>query len=879
MLKRGLAVFLAFCMAFGLFAIGAVAETSAEDTRTLDPALADWEYTVDDDSETVVLNKYIGTSAQVEVPAGFTVGDSTYGTVLNSQKVFRANTVIRSVKLAEGVRFLNNSMRLLFGECSALTSADFSAVDTTEIVNMSYIFYNCTALRVFVFPSVETSKVTTIRGMFSGCSSLGSIDLTALKTPAVKDMAFMFYNCTGLRGLDLSSFDTSKAVTIRSMFSLCTHLSEIKGYESWNTSSVEDMYQTFNRVAYAVDSSTHVRIDLSRWDLSSLKNCGWIFQMCCAQEIIVPEDIPVMSAGFMNHAVRYAGTTYTVPAGVKKIGYAHTFYDFATNDFVEFKVAEGNENYKAVDGVLYSADGTEMLAVPRNKPYENGVFEIPEGVTFLGELSFSRNYNIHTVVLPDSFEIKYVPLNDERYIVFEDTGNLNAGTNLSVAVYFYTGITDYEVKETNPRYSSADGIVYSKDMTHVVAIPARYAKRMTIPEGVTCWDREAMWADGSDTGDNLLVNCSGASLPSTLTSMSEDQLDMLNRIIKKRANTKNPFTVTIAEGNKTFRLTEEGLLEYILPPEPTEETTEPTEETTETQPTVEPTQPQLKNGIVFEPNGDIRYYKDGVAQRAGLVRDEEGNYYYFNSSCKAVKDCIYAFNATMSNGLLPAGKYQFGADGKMIDPPVSTEATEAQPTEPHNPTESTEATEATVATQPQLKNGLVFEANGDIRFYKDGVAQRAGLVKDEDGNYYYINSTCKAVKNCTYAFNATMSNGLLPAGEYQFGADGKMIDLPVSAEATEAQPTGTQPTVEPTQPQLKNGLVFEPNGDIRYYKDGVAQRAGLVTDGEGNYYYINSTCKAVKNCVYAFSAAMSNGLLPKGGTYRFDEYGHMIFPE
>ena len=76
------------------------------------------------------------------------------------------------------------------------------------------------------------------------------------------------------------------------------------------------------------------------------------------------------------------------------------------------------------------------------------------------------NY-IYTVILPDTYEIEYVPVYDDRYIVFEDTGNLNAGTNLSIAIYCYTGITDYAVMDTNPRYTSVDGIIYSKDMTRV----------------------------------------------------------------------------------------------------------------------------------------------------------------------------------------------------------------------------------------------------------------------------------------------------------------------------------------------------------------------------------------------------------------------------
>lgn len=565
MLKKGLSFLLILCLMLGLSVVSFAAEESddsGEEPEGL--VLPDWEGTLDEDAGVIILTKYIGEAADVVVPDSMLIDEENFSVVLDSDVVFRGNTGITSVTLSEGVSFLDDSMYLLFGECSALTTVDFSAVDTASVTNMSYIFYHCTALKSFVFPAVDTSAVTTFRGLFNGCTALTSVNVSALDTSSVTDMSYMFYDCNKLKALDLSSFNTSQVVSLRGMFSLCQRLSGLTGYENWDTSSVENMYQTFNKVAYSLKADTQVCIDLSGWDLSSLTNNGWCFQMCRAQQIIVPENIPLMSAGFVNHAIRYAGESYTIPSGVKKIGYAHTFYDFATDDFTEFRVADGNEFYQAIDGVLYSGDGTEMLAVPRNKPFEDGVFEIPEGVNFLGELSFSRNYNIHTVVLPDSYEIEYVPLNDDRYIVFEDTGNLNAGTNLSIAIYCYTGITDYAVKESNPRYASENGLIYSKDTTRLIAVPARYDRLIDIPEGVTDWDREAMWADGSDTVDNLLSGCPGVNLPASLKTISDDQLEMLNRLHQNRADTENPFTITLAEGNTAFRLDEEGCLEPAI---------------------------------------------------------------------------------------------------------------------------------------------------------------------------------------------------------------------------------------------------------------------------------------------------------------------------
>ena len=148
--------------------------------------------------------------------------------------------------------------------------------------------------------------------------------------------------------------------------------------------------------------------------------------------------------------------------------------------------------------------------------------------------------------------------------------------------------------------------------------------------------------------------------------------------------------------------------------------------------------------------------ENGEAVYAGLVRDAEGNYYYINSSRKAVVNTSYSISESKANGLLPAGRYEFGADGKMINPPV---------VDPDEPDEN-------------VKQGLIWDEDGEIRYYVDGVATYAGLVLHE-GNYYYINSSKKAVKNTGYNIGAAKTNGLLPAGRYFFDADGKMIDPPV----------------------------------------------------------------------------------------------------
>ncbi|MBO5976190.1 MAG: BspA family leucine-rich repeat surface protein, partial [Oscillospiraceae bacterium] len=438
---------------------------------------------------------------------------------------------------------------------SEMELKDFSYMLDEENRTVTLTKYTGTQKTVSVLPKYIVgdkiySTVLDSASVFRGNSAISSVKIHSGVSFKEESMAYLFSECKNLLSVDMSGVDTSSVTDMSYLFDWCSKLSSILGYENWDTGSVVNIYKMFNR------TSALTKIDLSDWDLSQVINSGWCFQMCMASEILLPDNLKTISAGFLNHATQYEGTSFTIPSGVKKIGYAHTIYDFATNDFVEFKVAEGNTLYSARDGILYSADGSEMLAIPRNKTFENGIYEIPEGVSFLGELSFSRNYNINTLVIPNSLEIRYVPLYDPEYIVFEDVGNLNAGNSLSIAIYSYTGITDYAAKEDNPNYASVDGIIYTKDMSTVVAVPSRYNKHMNIPEGVTTWLTEALWVGDSTTVDNLMANCSGISIPSSLTNIADDQIAKLNKL-KGMFET---FEIEVSTDNPVYCTDENGFL-------------------------------------------------------------------------------------------------------------------------------------------------------------------------------------------------------------------------------------------------------------------------------------------------------------------------------
>ena len=209
-------------------------------------------------------------------------------------------------------------------------------------------------------------------------------------------------------------------------------------------------------------------------------------------------------------------------------------------------------------------------------------------------------------------------------------------------------------------------------------------------------------------------------------------------------------------------------------------------------------------GLHEDLNGNLCYYVDYVKNYAGLV-EVDGSFYYIASDLKAVKNCTYY--VTKTNDRKPAGYYTFDADGKMV-----------------------------------IKNGLV-EENGDLYYYVDGAKTAAGLI-EWDGNYYYIASNLKAVKDAKHYVFADKANGLKSAGWYWFNADGTMY--------------------------LEG--IREENGTKYYYKDGVKNYAGLI-EISGDYYYVKSDCSVV--CNRSYYVTKSNGLMPSA-TYTFGADGKMV---
>lgn len=113
------------------------------------------------------------------------------------------------------------------------------------------------------------------------------------------------------------------------------------------------------------------------------------------------------------------------------------------------------------------------------------------------------------------------------------------------------------------------------------------------------------------------------------------------------------------------------------------------------------------------------------------------------------------------------------------------------------------------------KDGLVWDADGEIRYYVDDQPTAPGLIQTDEGYYYYISgASFTAVRNITRHIAAT--NGLLPEGTYSFGEDGRMLMTYIpdtSAPDTDTPDTDTPDTDTPdtTPPPEESD---EPNDKI-----------------------------------------------------------------
>lgn len=381
----------------------------------------------------------------------------------------------------------------------------------TTSANQSVKICRSTPSYLFV-DGAKTAPNTTI-----AFPSAGTHAIVFVFDGADNSLSYLFEDAK-IKTLDITHFDMSGIAYIDFMFNRSS-IEEVVGWNSadWSYLGIH------NGIAFNAFGS-HATFQSA----SKLKN------------ISIPPTMTRVDSFMFNHCSSAENTEVIIPASVTKIGGSHAFYDCGKdNVFTRFVVESGNTTFKAINGILYSMDGTELVAIPRSPSVTNRTYEMPEGVTKLGELCFNRTQSIDKVVLANSYVI-------DRYCKGQrDNTGLNYGNSLSVAIYRYTSVKEYAVKSGNTRYSVYDGCIYSADGTELIAVPYRKNGAFSIRSGCTTIGREAFWAASDVTPQPDMTSI---HVPASVTSIESAQLEWLNRFI---ASGK---TVTVDSGNTKYMI-------------------------------------------------------------------------------------------------------------------------------------------------------------------------------------------------------------------------------------------------------------------------------------------------------------------------------------
>ena len=230
---------------------------------------------------------------------------------------------------------------------------------------------------------------------------------------------------------------------------------------------------------------------------------------------------------------------------------------------------------------------------------------------------------------------------------------------------------------------------------------------------------------------------------------------------------------------------------------------------------------KLFTGVKEDADG-LYYYKNGQVGK-GIYNSElaeiDGQIYLVKWSGKVAVSEPRDITAGKSNGLLPAGTYFFGADGKLF-----------------------------------IGTGVVWNANDQLYYYYKngqlGNKQYNSELAEIDGKIYLVKWSGKVAFNETREIPKSKANGLLAAGTYYFGADA----------------------------QLYTGIKEESDGLLYYYTNGQIGKKlynSELAEINGQIYLVKWSGKIAFNETRVIPASKTNGLLA-AGTYYFGADGKLF---
>lgn len=195
----------------------------------------------------------------------------------------------------------------------------------------------------------------------------------------------------------------------------------------------------------------------------------------------------------------------TIPASVTFISDDRTF--IRCEKLEKITVADRNANYVSVDGILFNKDMTNLLCYPGGKSASS--YTVPDSVTSIEDYGFYWNETIQSVTVPGTVKA----IGSDAFAGCSKLTNLTLSEGIEsigttaffrcsslTSIHFPSSLislgddmfesasklTSITVADGSPSYVSVDGILFTADMSTLVAYPAgRKQAAYVIPNSVT----------------------------------------------------------------------------------------------------------------------------------------------------------------------------------------------------------------------------------------------------------------------------------------------------------------------------------------------------------------------------------------------------------
>ncbi len=490
----------------------------------------------------VILVKYIGSAANLSIPAKATIGTTEYDVSLCNSPEFFLNTsytvvnnTTKSVTFAPDFDTSNvTKMRYMFCNCAALTSINISSFNTENVTDMNSMFSGCSSLTNLDLGNFNTANVTDMNRMFSECSSLTNLNLSSFNTENVTDMSYMFRGCEALTTLDVSNFNTANVTNMDAMFWSCSSLTTLD-VSNFNTENVTEMWAMF----YSCKALTNLNV--TNFNTANVTDMGTLFRSCSSLTSLDLTNFNTANAtdirGMFRHCSSLSNldlSNFDLTSLSDDLNHDSTFQDCTSLQTINIPLNLHNDiplpgtfcredNPDIIYTSLPTAQTSSFIIVRVNIP-TTGVTVTPANQT----INVGNTFTITPTVTPDNATDKSViwTSSDDTIATVDDNGNVTAlmeGTATITATTNDGGFTAICTVTVNSERVDVTGVSLSATAKTINAGENFYLTANVTPDNAT--EKSVTWTTSDDTiatvDDNGKVTATGDGT-ATITATTND---------------------------------------------------------------------------------------------------------------------------------------------------------------------------------------------------------------------------------------------------------------------------------------------------------------------------------------------------------------------